>query len=418
MFKSDKEESHLERLARKQWENRQRPPGRGPVIQLGADLTAAAEAAEAAMASSGLPLFRRGNALVRPVVLDARSINDKPIKTIGLAPVPTILMRSFMEQSARFEKHDARAKVWKPCKPPEDVAELVLARAGYGPFPQLRGVLAAPGLRPDGSIITAAGYDSATGMYLFDPPPMPDIPERPTKAQGKEALAILDSLLNGFPWQGDDDARAVGLSTLITPVARPAMPTVPLHCATAPEPGSGKSYLFQLAAAIATGFPCPVISTGKDDEELEKRLGAALLAGHVLLSIDNVSHPLGSDFLCQLLDQPLIKVRILGQSAGPLIEPRICLFATGNNLTLVGDIVRRAVIAHMDAACEAPWLRQFSDDPLGRILADRGKYIAAALTVCRAFAVPASRPSRRSSHSRAGRASSARPWSGSAAAIR
>ena len=81
----------------------------------------------------------------------------------------------------------------------------------------------------------------------------------------------------------------------------------------------------------------------------EKRLGSSLLAGHALLSIDNVSRPLGGDFLCQLLDQPLIKVRILGQSAGPLIEPRICLFATGNNLTLIGDIVRRTVVAHIDA---------------------------------------------------------------------
>jgi putative DNA primase/helicase len=78
-------------------------------------------------------------------------------------------------------------------------------------------------------------------------------------------------------------------------------------------------------------------------------------------------------------------VRILGQSSGPLIEPRITLFATGNNLTLMGDIVRRTVTAHIDAGREDPWLRQFSNDPLGRILADRGKYIAAALTVCRAF---------------------------------
>jgi hypothetical protein len=158
-----------------------------------------------------------------------------------------------------------------------------------------------------------------------------------------------------------------------------------MHAASAPEAGNGKSYLFQIAAAIATGFPCPVISTGKDDEELEKRLGSALLAGHALLSIDNVSRPLGGDCLCQLLDQPMVKIRILGQSSGPLIEPRIALFATGNNLTLVGDIVRRAVVAHMDAGREDPWMRQFNDDPLARVLTDRGKYIAAALTVCRAF---------------------------------
>jgi putative DNA primase/helicase len=170
------------------------------------------------------------------------------------------------------------------------------------------------------------------------------------------------------------------------------MTTAPMHAANAPEAGSGKSYLFQLAAAIATGFPCPVISSGKDEEELEKRLGAALLAGHALFSIDNISHALGGDCLCQLLDQPLIKVRILGKSAGPLIEPRVCLFATGNNLTLIGDIVRRTVTATMDAGREDPWMRQFNDDPLARIMADRGKYAAAALTVCRAFMVSGEEP--------------------------
>jgi putative DNA primase/helicase len=150
--------------------------------------------------------------------------------------------------------------------------------------------------------------------------------------------------------------------------------------------------LTQLAAAIATGFPCPVISTGKDDEETEKRLGASLLAGHALLSIDNVSRPLGGDFLCQLLDQPLVKVRILGQSIAPLIEPRLVVFATGNNLTLVGDIVRRAVVAHMDAGREDPWQRRFNDEPLARVLANRGQFIAAALTVCRAFLVSGEPP--------------------------
>ena len=108
-----------------------------------------------------------------------------------------------------FEKFDGRAKAWKPCKPPEDVAELILTRASYGPFLPLRGVLAAPSLRPDGTLIERAGYDDATGMYLFDPPPMPDVPDQPTMAQGRQALNVLDGLLAGFPWQGDDDARAV-----------------------------------------------------------------------------------------------------------------------------------------------------------------------------------------------------------------
>ena len=46
----------------------------------------------------------------------------------------------------------------------------------------------------------------------------------------------------------------------------------------------------------------------------------------------------------------------------------------------------------MDAAREDPWQRQFNSDPLARVLADRGKFIAAALTVCRAFLVSGEPP--------------------------
>jgi putative DNA primase/helicase len=68
-----------------------------------------------------------------------------------------------------------------------------------------------------------------------------------------------------------------------------------MHIADAPVAGSGKSYLFDTAAVIAIGQPMPVIAAGCDEEELEKRLGAALLAGHPLITIDNVNRVLESD---------------------------------------------------------------------------------------------------------------------------
>jgi hypothetical protein len=357
----------------------------GPTIRCGATMTPVAEAGERAIAGARLPVYRRDTLLVRPVVLKERDAYGRTVHTVGLSPISTIAMRGFLDQAARFEKYDSRAKAWVHCKPPADIAELILARAGHWPFPSLRGVLAAPSLRLDGSLLDRPGYDADTGMYVIEPPPMSDIPDRPTWADGQQAMETLDRLLESFPWQGDDDARAVGLSALITPVVRAALPTAPLHAISAPEAGTGKSYLTQIAAAIATGAPCPVISTGRNEEETEKRLAALVLSGLTVASIDNVSQPLGGDFLCQLLDQPRLKIRILGQTGGPTLEPRITLFATGNNLTLLGDVVRRAVIARMDAACAEPWDRQFQVDPLAQVMADRGRYIGAALTAVRAF---------------------------------
>ena len=185
---------------------RQRPQG-GHVIRLTVDLTAAAEAAERAMHGAGLPLYRRGAMLVRPLMLDAHTFGGGRAKTIGLIAVPTILLRSYMGQAAAFEKFDGRGKDWVSCKPPIDVAELILGRAGHWPFEEIRGVLAAPSMRPDGSILRQPGFDPATGMYLIDPPAMPDIPDKPTQQDACQALAVLDSLLDSFPGRATTTPR-------------------------------------------------------------------------------------------------------------------------------------------------------------------------------------------------------------------
>ena len=67
------------------------------------------------------------------------------------------------------------------------------------------------------------------------------------------------------------------------------------------------------------------------------------------------------------------------------------LFATGNNFVVYGDLCRRVLTINLDAAMERPELRQFKFDPVEMVLADRGKYIAAVLTICRAYFV-AGRP--------------------------
>jgi Bifunctional DNA primase/polymerase, N-terminal len=355
-----------------------------PVVRTGVDLTAMAAASEQAIVAAGLPVYRRDALVVRPLVLDARGLDDKPIKTVGLSPVPVVMMQSLMEQAARFERYDARSDIWKPCQPPARVAELILARAGEWPFAAIRGVLACPSLRPDGTVLMTPGLDPATGMYLIDPPPMPDIPERLSHAQGKAAMAVLDRLLDEFPFD-DAASRAVALSGLISPVLLAALPHVPLHGFSAPEAGTGKSYLMQLASAIATGRPVPAVTTGGKEEEFEKRLDAALLKGYPLLAVDNVSRPLGGDKLCRLIEQPSVDVRVLGKSVTVPIEPRLVTFATGNNLVLVGDLVRRAVLARMNAGSDTPWTREFRSDPVAAVLADRGTYIAAVLTAVRAW---------------------------------
>ena len=113
-----------------------------------------------------------------------------------------------------------------------------------------------------------------------------------------------------------------------------------------------------------------------------------------MISIDNINGELGGDALCQLIERPSVDVRVLGRSESVRIEARgTSLFATGNNFIIVGDVCRRTITTNLDPGVERPELRQFDFDPVDRVLADRGKYIAAALTICRAYCV-AGRPNR------------------------
>ena len=72
--------------------------------------------------------------------------------------------------------------------------------------------------------------------------------------------------------------------------------------------------MVDIAAGISTGVACPVMAIGRDEAETEKRLGAALLAGQSLISIDNVNGELGGDALCQAVERPVVQIRILGRS--------------------------------------------------------------------------------------------------------
>jgi hypothetical protein len=331
--------------------------------------------------------------LVRPIIETVDATRGRKTKICQLKILDTVYARDLLGRHAVWEKWDARARRDVAVNPPGDIAATMLARAGDWMFPVITGVISAPTMRPDGSLLLDPGYDAATRLLLVEPPAMPAIADHPTRQDAEAALKLIEGLLTGFPFV-DDVARTVALSAIITPVVRGAFTVAPLHASRAPTAGSGKSFLWDIVAAIAIGQFMPVMSAGASEEETEKRLGATLMAGQPLISIDNISAELGGDALCQIIERPVVDIRILGRSERVRIEAGgTSLFATGNNFTIVGDVCRRVITANLDPATERPELRQFAFDPIELVMADRGKYIAAALTICRAYFV-AGRPDR------------------------
>jgi hypothetical protein len=356
-----------------------------PSIQLVAGkLHTIADAAEQALIDAGLPIYVHGEQLQRPVVDEVEASRGRRTHVARFASVNADTMRDLLSRAVNWLKYNERKKSWTPADPPRDIALTILNRAGEWRFLPAAGVISTPTLRPDGSILDTPGYDPATRLILMHPPAMPDIPAAPNMDDAKGALVLLDNLLAEFPFV-DEASHSVALSELITPVVRGAMPVAPLHANRAPVAGTGKSHLVDIASAIVNGQPCPVISAGADEFELEKRLGAAMLRGQSMISIDNLNGELRGDFLCQMIERPIIKVRPLGVSNLVHIESKARLYATGNNIVLVGDVVRRVLLCSLDPEMERPELRTFRQNPLERVLIDRGRYIAAALVIVRAY---------------------------------
>src|SRR4029077_4097905 len=204
-----------------------------------------------------------------------------------------------------------------------------------------------------------------------------------------------ETLLRAFPFVAPVD-RSVALSAILTAFDRRAMATAPLHAFTSPVAGSGKSLLVDIPSLLISGQLAPVISQGRTEEELEKRLGAALLSGDTIISIDNCSHPLESNFLCQALTQQRLKIRLLGHSRQVETPVNAAIYAAGNNLMIANDLVRRTLLCTIDAKCGRPELRRFDFNVIETIHTDRGRLVAAALTILRAWhaagAPPAAEP--------------------------
>ncbi|MFH5927380.1 hypothetical protein [Roseomonas xinghualingensis] len=364
---------------------------RPTILYVQGELPSIVDQAETALIQASLGIYQRGAFIVRPGIVRVGVGRKHEGSALRILELGDRALVEAMTRAADWLKVDGRAKEPMAIDAPISVATTYLQRVGRWKLPVLTGLINAPTLRADGSILAQPGYDATTGL-LFLPrgAVFPEIPDQPEWEDGRQALSVLMQLIETFPFVGEAD-RAVALSAILTACIRRSLPTAPLHAFSAPVMGSGKSKLVDLATLIANGQEAAVIAQGKTEEELEKRLGALLLGGEPVIPIDNCEAPLGGEFLCQMLTQPVVRARILGRSEAPELPANGMVTATGNNLVLIGDMARRAVLCQLDPKCERPELRTFASDPVQQVKADRPRYLAAALTVLRAYHV-AGRP--------------------------
>ena len=354
-------------------------------------LPVAVDRAEAALLPrcERLQVFQRAGELVRLISLPERvadGLLSRPKGSVQLELLGKMSLTEIFNRIARWRRQNSSRNIVRVDCPPK-IAAFYLSRVGFWRVPALSGIVSAPLLRRDGSVLENPGYDSSTGLYLVSDKDTAQIPQRPTRADAKAALKRLLAPFAEFPFVTAHH-QAVHVACILTAIQRPLLGACPIFGYTAPAQRSGKSMLAESVAIIATGKPAPATAISGDREETRKMITSALREGHAIINLDNVEHPLTSPDLAKAITQPEYQDRALGSNRMLRLPTNVLWTATGNNLSFRGDLSSRALLCRIDAKVEAPESRTFHIQHLRRYLEHhREELVVAALTILRAYHV-------------------------------
>lgn len=288
-------------------------------------------------------------------------------------------------------KGENKEQVQVPCFPSGRTCAAILGRKEW-PLPRLHGVVTAPVVRPDGSLLQTIGFDNETGLFLFPKiRNLGPISPYPTMAEVHEASRLLRYMLNGFPWVDPQADLANYLGLAFTPLLRHYAPgPTPMGMITATTMGSGKSYLAYLFDALY-GMGTATLKTDTSDE-LRKLITTKLTqTGAPVITFDNVDNGavLKSPVLAQLLTSDYWEDRLLGSTTNVGAPNDRLWLVTGNNIRTGGDMSRRVVWVRLDPDCPAPdqrtfemgdfriWLSQHAEEVLRAMLTIVSGWLAA-----------------------------------------
>lgn len=363
-------------------------PRMQPLIRVVAgEIHRVAEDAELALAKSGC-YYQRGGLIVTVVT-------DPGTRETRVQDISQPALVRALSGAATWEKFDGRSQGWVRIDPPARHSGVLFDSMNYHHLPVLAGLARQPYLRPDGTLMTDAGYDLTTGMFgVFDAARF-SIPDNPSRREAVAALAQLNDLLKEFSFSGDTD-RAAALAAILTATVRPSLAHAPMFHVRAHMVGSGKSYLCELISAFATAQRGTPTTFPADDEECRKLLLAELLRAPAVIEFDNLTGDLvPHKSLCTTLTSEHMTGRILGVSKTATVSTRALFLSSGNNVGPVQDMGRRCVTINLSPPFEIPAARAFQRPDLVRdVLRERGRYLSAALLIVRAWIV-AGRPTTR-----------------------
>jgi hypothetical protein len=233
--------------------------------------------------------------------------------------------------------------------PPRDVAQALLNRdASKLPgAPRVERIVDVPVLGGGGELLAEPGFHAADQVYYEPGPGLAGVQPWPTDTVSDVVRArdfIVSELFGDFDFAEPADL-AHALALLLLPFVREYIgehPT-PLHAVFAPDHGAGKTTLARAALIPGCGTVPVSPGSGSSDEEWRKVITATLLQGVPAVLFDNLAGTLDSPSLASALTTGFWSDRLLGKSRQLQLPVRNVWAATGNNIDLADEQVRRVV---------------------------------------------------------------------------
>jgi hypothetical protein len=327
---------------------------------------------------------------------DIRRAEGTPV----IRPVQAAKLREDLTRIIRWQAfksdRNGKAKVVN-AHPPAWCVAAILAREEWPDIPYLLGVVEAPTLRVDGSILDKPGYDPRTALLYIPNGTFPSVPANPSRDDARTAADSLFGLVKDFPFKKGH--QAAWLAALLTPLARFLIDgACPLFLFEANTSAAGKSKLCDLIGVIITGREMTRTGYYHDPVEMDKQITATALAGDRVVFLDNITNggELGNSALDRALTGRTYRGRVLGKLEMTPDLDLICVFyATGNNLSVCGDTPRRVLPTRLESTLEHPEERDdftikgcscgCQGDLIDHARRDRGRLYVVALTILRAY---------------------------------
>jgi hypothetical protein len=360
-----------------------------PQIQLSVDIEPMVKALQTHMRDmpGGPYLYQRA----RRLVVIAKGI--KPSKWLSRAPESPVITRahqSFVRQlaakAATCITQDKKGNAMKVL-PPAFLIETLCEQPEWD-FPVLDGIVSAPTLCPNGTVLTQPGYHEDSRLYMdTNGTVYPPLPIRPQIDDAHDAIERIHDVFDDFPFAEAWHVSAT-LAALLSLVARYAiLGQIPMFTVNSNTPGTGKGLLIDTISTIVTGHRAPSWAQTNDDAEMEKQLMTIALSGDLLVHIDNVTETLGSGPLHRALTSESVTGRLLGLNEERTVLLDTIFFTSGNNISYRDDMVRRMIPIELDTQLEHPEERNnFAKNPLlPWVLKQRAPLLIDAMTILLAY---------------------------------